>query len=97
MEEVQLPTLPAVLSPFGSRISISALHPSDPHLGVVKHGEKPEVFPLRNWIIFVGVALGASHRSAHPDRHGRVHPVYHRGVAESSSFVPPSPVRHGLR
>ena len=51
-------------------------------LGVVQKGEKLEVFLIGNGVILVGVALSAGKARAHPDRHGGIRSINHRGVAK---------------
>lgn len=60
-------------------------------LGLVEDREETEVFLLGDGVIFVAMALGASHGEAHPDGHGRVDAIDHGNVAKffvvGSSFV----------
>ena len=42
---------------------------------IIEQAHQPEVFIMGNWIIFMGVTLGATGGQSHPDGAGGGHPV----------------------
>ena len=61
---------------------------------IVQEGHELEIFLLGNRVVLMCVALGARHRSAHPNRHCGVHPVYDRRIPKFLVIGPALVIRH---
>ena len=64
--------------------------------GIVQDREDFEILFMCDRIILMRMALGASHRCAHPNRKCRIHAIDHRGVAELFVISPTLAVGHRI-